>query len=114
MVIQPLLKRVVVLFALDSQPANPGFGLRGAQTYSIWLYKGGARCKHAWKRRTYVSTKKIQSIGGPQTNEISEAIAQRYGYVVTDESWADASTQPNQMPNKGFDPNNPNLPKDAK
>src|SRR5690606_14255493 len=25
---------------------NPGLGLKGADTYSIWLYHGGANCKH--------------------------------------------------------------------
>ena len=35
---------------------NPGFGVKGAATYSIWLYKGGARCQHKWFRKTYMLT----------------------------------------------------------
>lgn len=29
---------------------NPGFGLAGASTYSIWEYKGGPNCKHRWQK----------------------------------------------------------------
>ena len=99
------------IIALSNQPANPGFGEFGADTYSIWLHKGGARCKHKWRRRTYVSTRKIESIGGPKTNEITEAVAERYGYVVNDPTWADASTEPYKTTTKGFSPNNPNTAK---
>jgi hypothetical protein len=41
---------------MSKQPVNPGFGKDGASTYSIWLYKGGARCKHKWFRKTYMLT----------------------------------------------------------
>lgn len=33
---------------------NSGFGPRGADTYSIWLYKGGVRCKHFWERSIFL------------------------------------------------------------
>lgn len=29
---------------------NPGLGLDGADTYNIFLYKGGVNCKHWWER----------------------------------------------------------------
>jgi hypothetical protein len=32
---------------------NPGWGARGADTYSIWLFKGGALCHHYWKRQIF-------------------------------------------------------------
>ena len=41
---------------MSNQAVNPGFGEKGAATYSIWLYKGGARCKHKWFRKTYMLT----------------------------------------------------------
>ena len=59
---------------LSSKPVNAGFGIGGSATYSIWLnkiidkdekdselkkhnlYKGGARCKHKWFRKTYMLT----------------------------------------------------------
>ena len=33
---------------------NPGFGPRGAADYNIWLYKGGANCKHFWMRNIFL------------------------------------------------------------
>lgn len=33
---------------------NKGFGPRGADTYNIWLYKGGVNCKHYWERVIYL------------------------------------------------------------
>ena len=32
---------------------NPGWGPRGANTYSCWIYKGGGNCHHYWKRRIF-------------------------------------------------------------
>ena len=33
---------------------NTGFGPRGTNNYSIWLYKGGVNCRHKWERVTFV------------------------------------------------------------
>lgn len=33
---------------------NKGFGPRGADTYNIWLYKGGVNCQHRWIRVIYL------------------------------------------------------------
>ncbi len=33
---------------------NPGWGIGGSEKYNIWLYKGGAQCKHVWLRRVYL------------------------------------------------------------
>ena len=41
------------ILRMSQIPVNAGFGPRGAATYSIWLYKGGAVCHHYWKRRIY-------------------------------------------------------------
>jgi len=97
---------------LSGQVVNKGFGEGGSDTYSIWLYKGGPRCHHKWQRRTYVSFNKSASIGSPKTSQISIAKARKYGYRVANEP--EVAMMPNVMPNKGFSPNNPNLPKDAR
>jgi len=34
--------------------ANPGFGIDGAATMNIWLYKGGPNCYHWFERVTYL------------------------------------------------------------
>ena len=42
------------ILEMGRQPVNPGFGPNGEDTYSIWLYKGGANCKHFWTRVAYL------------------------------------------------------------
>jgi len=41
------------IVAMGNKAVNPGFGKGGSETYSIWLWKGGARCNHKWFRKTY-------------------------------------------------------------
>tara|TARA_R100001443_G_scaffold110572_3_gene122620 strand:- start:268 stop:2283 length:2016 start_codon:yes stop_codon:yes gene_type:complete len=41
------------LLRLSTIPVNPGWGPRGAATYSIWLYKGGGNCHHYFRRVIY-------------------------------------------------------------
>ena len=41
------------IIKMGSQAVNPGWGPRGAATYSIWLYKGGGNCHHYWMRQIY-------------------------------------------------------------
>ena len=41
------------IVAMENVAVNAGFGKGGSATYSIWLYKGGARCNHKWFRKTY-------------------------------------------------------------
>tara|TARA_R110000796_G_scaffold33764_4_gene87332 strand:- start:559 stop:1842 length:1284 start_codon:yes stop_codon:yes gene_type:complete len=40
---------------MEIQTVNPGFGLNGSSTYSIFEYLGGPRCQHIWMR--YAMTK---------------------------------------------------------
>ena len=76
--------------AMTDVAVNPGFGKGGSATYSIWLWKGGARCFHRWTRKIYarkdgdrslgntVSTNKAISDGfKPKTNAKKVAIAPR-------------------------------------
>lgn len=37
-----------------SKVVNAGLGPRGADTYDIWLYKGGVNCNHFWERKIYL------------------------------------------------------------
>ena len=41
------------IIEMGKKAVNPGFGKGGSDTYSIWLYKGGARCNHRWTRKLY-------------------------------------------------------------
>ena len=42
------------LVGLENKVVNPGFGIDGANKYSIWLYKGGPQCFHRFIRKIYV------------------------------------------------------------
>ena len=50
--------------AMGSVAVNPGFGLDGANTYSIWKYKGGPNCKHRWQKY-YLNERGLYENKGP-------------------------------------------------
>ena len=51
------------IMSMDTKAVNAGFGKGGSNTYSIWLYKGGARCQHKWLRKTYVRKDGAKGLG---------------------------------------------------
>jgi len=89
------------IIAMESQAVNAGFGVKGAANYSIWLYKGGARCEHKWLRRTYANFEgvKIDSTS-PKAKNISAATAEKYGYRIRNEK--EVAMKPSDMPTKGY------------
>ena len=99
------------ILRMGQMKVNAGFGEAGADEYSIWLYKGGARCNHKWERRTYMSTGGVD-VNSPKANTISTNKARQFGYRVNNEK--EVSMKPKDMPLKGFSPNNQNLPSDVK
>lgn len=88
------------IIALDDIAVNPGWGPGGANTYSVWKYKGGGNCKHQWRRVTFRSTSKTQDLKSPLAETIGTAEAAVRGYRVTND-W-EVSVQPHSMPNAGF------------
>tara|TARA_R110001606_G_scaffold5778_2_gene26346 strand:- start:368 stop:2236 length:1869 start_codon:yes stop_codon:yes gene_type:complete len=88
---------------LDNKPVNKGWGIGGADTYSIWLYKGGGNCGHYWRREIY-----FYKLGVSTGNQIADATkvittteARSNGfYPETNES--EVSRAPKNMPNNGF------------
>jgi len=56
------------ILAMSKKAVNPGFGIDGANTYSIWLYKGGPQCFHFWTRRIFKTV-----IGESRTTKIEDA-----------------------------------------
>jgi hypothetical protein len=70
--------------AMSDIAVNPGFGVDGASTYSIWSFKGGPNCKHAW--RQYLVTMP----NGQITIEYVKPAAGRAG------------TEPYDMPKRGY------------
>lgn len=101
------------LEAMDSMIVNPGFE-HANEPYNVFLFKGGPRCKHSFKRLTFASVEgaKDVDVTNPNAKKVPTGIASKRGFKVTNPY--QVSIQPNNLPNKGFHPNNTNLPKDAK
>ena len=98
------------IVALDNKVVNAGFGPYGADTYSIWLYKGGPRCHHKWFRKTYMSRNGVKpDPSSPNAKTVSRSEARRAGFDPPSNP-NKVSVAPNKMKNKGFI--NPKSPKD--
>lgn len=87
---------------MDKQVVNAGFGINGANTYSIWKFKGGARCHHKWMRRIYKKVGKRGSIDvkNPNAETISTNASEKAGYRVRNPK--EVAMKPADMPNEGF------------
>jgi len=88
------------IVAMETQVVNSGFGPKGSDSYSIWLYKGGARCNHKWLRRTYASFETKIDPTNPNAKAISSATAEKYGYRIRNEK--EVAMKPSDMPTKGY------------
>ena len=84
-----------------------GWGPEGADTYSIWLYKGGGNCHHRWNKQLYAQfdSRFGIDIKSPLAKQIGQAKASALGYTITNEPLV--SQRPVDMPNYGFLPSNP-------
>ena len=91
----------------DTKELNPGLAQRGSTTYSVWLWKGGVNCKHAFERRVYFRKREkgrfIADNGLDSSNPISVAKAIRAGMPLKDiaKDFATANTRPFDMPDNG-------------
>ena len=87
------------ILGASNRAVNPGWGPGGANTYNLWLYKGGGSCRHFWQRLTYLKknnkkvsvneAKKIIRAAGPMEKRLpinDPKVAQR----------------PRDMANRGF------------
>ena len=84
-------------------PVNKGWGLDGADHYSIWLYKGGGNCGHFWRRKIY-----FYKLGVATGNKIQDATdiigtveARSKGFYPKAND-PKVSRAPKNMPNNGF------------
>ena len=89
------------IIQMGSKAVNPGWGARGAATYSIWLYKGGGNCHHFWLRQIYKT-----SLRGAKSNISSK---QLIGYTKAKSEGFTAEKNdnlvarpPKRMKNNGF------------
>jgi|14_taG_2_1085336.scaffolds.fasta_scaffold00269_4 hypothetical protein len=94
---------------MSMQPVNPGFGEGGSDTYNCFKFKGGARCRHKWKRVTMMLDINKDS---DEFKRIGTRAAEIKGFKVTNPF--EVSVYPKNLPLKGFSPNNKNLPSDVR
>ena len=86
---------------LTTKPVNAGWGANGADTYSIWLYKGGGNCHHKWNRVIYLKKGKSVDVNSPLAEIISTSEARRKGYKLQTNDTL-VSVEPRNMTNNGF------------
>jgi len=85
---------------MSSQPVNEGWGPKGANTYDIFLYKGGGACHHFWTRETY---RKKADVNNPNAEQITAAQARKAGEILPTNNPL-VYQKPIDMPNMGFLP----------
>jgi hypothetical protein len=83
--------------SMDRIAVNAGFGKSGSDTYSIWLYKGGARCEHYWSRRTYLRKDGNKSLG----KKLYDSEAKRRGFIAPKNA-KKVAIKPKDMPYSGY------------
>lgn len=90
------------IMRMRKQEVNAGFGPRGASTYDIWLYKGGARCHHFWMRKTYLAKAEGVTPDAKSPNaDVSVNQARKAG-VKLPQNNEKVAKRPVDMPNEGF------------
>jgi hypothetical protein len=93
------------ILRMSEQAVNKGWGARGADTYSIWLYKGGGACHHRWNKQVYASFEGVNiDVNSPKAKQIASKKAEDFGYTIKNNALV--SQRPIDMPNKGFLPKN--------
>jgi hypothetical protein len=92
------------ILKMGGQAVNKGWGPNGADTYSIWLYKGGGNCHHRWNKQVYAAFEG-KALDIPNAKQIAQAKAAKYGYTIKNEALV--SKRPVDMPHNGFLPTNP-------
>ena len=105
-----LYRKEDIMAMSEKASTNPGWGPRGANTYDIFLYKGGGACHHFWTRETY---KRFTDPRKKGAQEITPAEARKAGEILpTPFDKSDGKdykkesqlvyTAPINMPNQGF------------
>ena len=90
------------IMQMSQRAVNAGWGLNGADTYDIWLYKGGGVCHHFWMRKTYKAKSEdiTPNVGNPNA-EVSVNQAKKDGFK-PETNDKKVAKRPVDMPNKGF------------
>ena len=86
------------IIKMGSKQVNPGWGKGGANTYSIWKWKGGALCKHKWFRVILVQEGKRPK----NSDKIISTTEARSRGIKLPRNAKEVSVAPHDMPNHGF------------
>jgi hypothetical protein len=97
------------ILKMETQIVNAGWGAKGADTYSIWLYKGGGNCHHRWNKQVYATIDGKALNITEQTKKLAQAKAEKYGYKIVNSELV--AKRPVDMINYGFLPSNPQPPR---
>ena len=89
------------IIAMGDKSVNAGWGPNGANTYSIWLYKGGGNCHHKWNRVIYLKKGIKVDVKSPLAETISTSKARQKGFK-TPKNNSKVSIAPINMPKQGF------------
>lgn len=86
------------IIEMGSDGVNGQFAPSGSSTYSIWTYKGGVYCRHAWFRKVFVRKRKdgkfLPNDGLKNDTVVTGAIANELFPK------GEESVRPNDMPNR--------------
>jgi len=88
------------IIQMGNQAVNAGWGLNGADTYSIWEFKGGGDCHHFWMRKTYMAKGVSPDAKNPRA-EVSVNKAKKEGFTPK-KNESNVAKRPTDMPNNGF------------
>jgi len=89
------------ILQMSNKAVNPGWGPRGANTYSIWLYKGGGNCHHFWLRQIYKTSLRGAKSNISSKQLISYTKAKSEGFTAKKNNVLVAKP-PKKMKNNGF------------
>lgn len=94
------------IMSMNDKAVNAGWGPNGADTYSVWLYKGGGNCHHVWQKELYISAKGFGlDLNNPNARKKAWSLAEKAGYKVRNNYLVEK--RPIDMPYNGFLPTNP-------
>jgi len=88
------------IIRMSASKVNEGWGPNGADTYDVFLYKGGGACHHFWTRETY---RKKTDVNSPLATKITPAQARKEGEILPTNNPL-VYQKPIDMPNQGFLP----------
>jgi len=89
------------ILQMGNRAVNPGWGPRGADTYSCWLYKGGGNCHHFWLRQIYKTSLRGAKGNISSKQLISYTKARSEGFTAEKNDNL-VARPPKRMKNNGF------------